>query len=272
MLTEFAKYWKRNIILGFQRAGKWMGFWGKIVDVIIAMSAGKIYGQDNIILFGIITVVVAFSLYGLSGFIFTLFIVPYQEHKNLQEIVDSYPPGILNIFVGISPMRGWVRDGHNDIQTVYLKIISLEKKKIFEFHASRVIFLQRTADMKPDLRGAEFGTVINNVRFEWDDGKEFSTLLPDSTKEILIAELDIEKGYPTFGKAKLLPPEGKKPSIYEIVIRFKGKLDGEHEFAYYDYRTELYCHPENQTLDFTERARDIPDELKAKVFFADKNQ
>jgi hypothetical protein len=198
--------------------------------------------------------------------------VPEEIYNEQREIIDSYLPSQLNIFVGSSPMKGWIREGNKDIRTSYLTVISMEKKKIVEFHADRVEFLQRTADMKADIRGAMFGSALNNVRFEWENGQVFTNLIPGDRDELLITEFDPEMGYPVFAQPKLSAPDCNKPSIYEISIQFKGKREGDNDFAYYDYRTEIYCHPEYKILDFAENSPDIPEELKSKVFFANKKK
>jgi hypothetical protein len=185
-----------------------------------------------------------------------------------REIQEIQTPSQLNIFVGRSPMKGWIREDDVDIQTAYLAVISHEKRKIVEFHASRLELLQRTADMKPDIRGATFGSGVNNFRFMWGDGEIFTELIPGEKKELLITEFDSGVGYPVFGQPMLNAPEGKKPSIYEIYIQFIGKLEGENDFSYYNYRTEIYCHPEYQILNFAEKSPDIPEELKSKVLFS----
>ena len=272
MLNEFAKYWKQNFLFGFERAWKSMGFVGKAMDVIIAMTVGKIYGQDNAILIGIITIVTIFAIYGLYGVIFTLFIVPFQENKKQQEIIDSYPPEKLNIFVGPSPMVGWQIEDNVDIRTTYLRVISMEKKKIIEFHATKLELLQRTGEMKQDNRGIRFGYALDNFRFEWSSGNVFIELIPGDKTELLISKLDPKIGYPVFGEPMSCASDGKRPSIYEVYIQFKGKREGETDFAYYNYRTELFCYPEHNILDFAADAPDIPNDLKLKVFFAKKDK
>jgi hypothetical protein len=205
-------------------------------------------------------------------FIIGIYKVPAEMHYEQQKIIDSFPPDKLNIFVGSSPFKGWLVEDDVDIHTAYLKVISREKKKIVEFHARRIEFLQRTADMKPDIRGAMFGAGLNNVRFEWENGEVFTEMIPGDAADILIGKLDPRIGYPIFGQSETAAPNGARPSIYEVYIQFKGKREGETDFAYYNYRTELYCHPEYNILDFAEYADDIPRDLKPKVLFTNKEQ
>jgi len=219
-------------------------------------------------------------LWGAINIFFFLIVLPYirfwvipeEIYNEQREVIDSHIHSELNIFVGPSPMKGWIREGNKDIRTVYLAVISNEKKKIIEFHADRIEFLQRTADMKSDIRGAMFGSGLNNVRFEWENEQIFTSLIPGDRDELLIAEFDPEIEYPVFAQPKLSAPDCKKPSIYEISIQFKGKREGDTDFAYYNYRTEIYCHPEYQILDFAESSPDIPEQLKSKVFFANKGR
>lgn len=215
----------------------------------------------------------------ISGFIFFVgfatwhFFVLQNEIRNLKkEIQEIQTPSQLDIFVGPSPMKGWIREDNIDIQTAYLAVISLEKRKIVEFHARRLELLQRTSDMKPDIRGATFGSGVTSFRFLWADDKISTELLPGDKKELLISELNPMVGYPVFGQPQSNPPDRKNPSIIEVYVQFIGKLEGENDFAYYNYRTEIYCHPENQILDFAEHSPDIPEELKSKVLFSSNSQ
>lgn len=204
--------------------------------------------------------------------IWLFFSIPSELYNEQAQIINSRAPKRLDIFVGTSPMKGWLVDGNNDIRTAYLTVINRENKKLVEFHAKRLELLQRTAAMKPNLRGAMFGSGVSNFRFEWDNGDVFTEIIPGDKDELLIAELNVEIGYPVFGESKTpAPNDGDVPSIYEVRIRFKGKREGETYFSYYDYLTEIYCHTENEILDFAEMSPDIPLELKEKVLFEKKD-
>ncbi len=206
---------------------------------------------------------VAIILTPFAALVNSVKIAALRDEKQ-REIIDNQSPKKLNLTVGASPMKGW--HGEKNVHTVYLTVISHENKKIVEFHAKRLELLQRTANMKPDLRGATFGHAVPNFRFLWEKGAVFTELIPGDRDELLIAELDPELGYPVFGQPKASTSNSDEPSIYEVYLRFKGKFEGEDEFAYYDYRTEIYCHPAYEVLDFAD-APDIPDELKTKVLF-----
>jgi len=73
-----------------------MGVGGKIVDIIIAVAVGFIIGQENIWVIGLITVLVAFAIFGLLSLFFALFIIPFQESrkqenktKNLESEIEE---------------------------------------------------------------------------------------------------------------------------------------------------------------------------------------
>lgn len=104
--------------------------------------------------------------------------IPAEIYHEQRKIIDNFPPSQLDIFVGPSPIKGWIYENNKDIQTAYLTIISREKKKIVEFHATRLELLQRISDMKPDLRGATFGSGLNNVRFVWENESVFVEVFP----------------------------------------------------------------------------------------------
>jgi len=96
MTETFTNYWKRNLGLGARGAWDWMGVGGKIVDIIIAVAVGFIIGQENIWVIGLITVLVAFAIFGLLSLFFALFIIPFQESrkqenktKNLESEIEE---------------------------------------------------------------------------------------------------------------------------------------------------------------------------------------
>jgi len=199
-----------------------------------------------------------------------LYRVPAEIDNEQRELINSHMPNQLNVFVGQAFLPGsrWRIDGEKLVHKTCLTVISQEKKKILEFHATRLELLQRTEDMKPEIRGYIFGSVENNFRFCWKNGEVFTEIIPGDRDELLLAELDPVDGYPVFGKSKTSSIHGKKPSIYELYIQFKGRRNGEDDFAYFNYRTEIYCHPENNILDFADDSPDILDNLKSKIFFA----
>ena len=224
--------------------------------------------------YGIASILGSLSLFAIL-FLAALWRTPAEMHYNQQKVIESFPPNQLNIFVGLAPglnFNRWYIKDDVVIHIACLTVISHEKKKIVEFHATRLELLQRTSDMKPDIRGSLFGTVEKNLRFAWKNGEIFTELIPGDQDELVLAELNPKDGYPVFGRSKISSHEGKKPSIYEVYIQLKGKREGEMDFAYYNYRTEIYCHPENNILDFVEDSIDIPDDLKPKIFFANKEQ
>jgi hypothetical protein len=250
-----------------------------IVNGVAYLVFRRLWGTDTanqqILGFCIGTVSLEFVLLGILLFFWRFYDVPEEIYNEQRKTIDSRIPNQLNIFVGPSPMRGWKmlwKKRERDIRTVYLTVISKETKKIVEFHATRLELLQRTADMEPNLRGATFGPGVNNFRFQWENEDVFTSLIPGDKGELLIAELNLTDGYPVFGQPKSSPLDSDKPSIYEVYIQFRGKLEGETDFGYYNYRTEIYCHPENGILEFVEFVSNIPDELKSKVLFSNRNQ
>lgn len=103
MVKRYINYWKHNFIFGAQRAWKWLGVFGLIIDAIIALLTGFALGQKNALLISLITVGIALALYILLTLIFTFLVVPFQEYSKLEKIIKNYkkkgkePPEIYNL-------------------------------------------------------------------------------------------------------------------------------------------------------------------------------
>jgi hypothetical protein len=103
MIKKFNQFWRRNFSLGIQRAWKWLGVLGRIIGAAISLLVGLIIGQENIILISAITLSVVLVLYMLTILVFSIFIVPFQEHSKLERVVNNYkkkgkePPEILRL-------------------------------------------------------------------------------------------------------------------------------------------------------------------------------
>ncbi len=223
---------------------------------------------DDTILSVLFVEIMAAILYFLYMWIFG---IPKEIYYEQIKFIESYNPNRLNIFVGTNGIKRKISSNEYSfgIQTASLIVINQEAKKITEFHATRHELLYRTEKTETGVRGNVFGINIMNFRFEWEDGKTITEILPGETDNLLIATFDPSVGYPVFGEAKVFPHKSDIPSIYEIHIQFVGKLEGETEFRYYDYIEELYFHPQDGILDFAENAinTDMPEKLKPKVLF-----
>lgn len=102
-MKKYNQYWSRNFALGAQRAWKWLGVLGRITGAIISLVAGLILGQENAILITAITLGIVLALYLITMLVFSIIIVPFQEHSKLERIVGNYkkkgkePPEIFKL-------------------------------------------------------------------------------------------------------------------------------------------------------------------------------
>lgn len=112
MFKTFINHWKHNFVLGAKRSWEWMGVGGKIVDIIIAVGVGFIIGQTNIWIIGLITIIVAFSLYGFLSLVWAVFIVPFQESEKYKREINKLQARDWSSVIDISPEVRVLKEGN----------------------------------------------------------------------------------------------------------------------------------------------------------------
>lgn len=266
---NFWKFWWENIKAGFTNFTKKVGTIGLLLDISISLIIAINHGDDFL---ETLLILIASTLLGFIGFglLYSLFIQPADSFRSLLVAVEQYSPHRLNISVGPSPYKGKVGD-----QGVFLFIISHEDKKILDFRAKKLLLCQRDTSTREDSRGNEFGSGIANFHFSWSNDYEYTELMPGAQEELEVAKiLESRDMYPEFGLPHAKPPNSEKPSIYDVEIRFIGKLEGEERYSSFDYRSEILYIPNSfiPQFEFIERMRDVPENLKNKVYTLARNE
>ena len=263
---EVIKYWWRNIKEGYKIFLKIFGWEGYVFDAVIALVCSFILGNnffEGVVIF-ILAIIIVFLVFGLF---YSVICHPYYEYNDLQSKVAKISPDKLNISVDSSPFTGDVGE-----QGVYLYVINHEKRKILDLRAKKISLCQRDASTDIDFRGNEFGFGFSEFRFSWSNGLDLTELLPGDQEELEIAKIiDSQEIYPEFGIQHSKPPNTDRPSIYDVEIRFIGKLDGETSYSLFDYRGEILFVPISfwSTFEFIEHLRDVPEELRDQVYFSE---
>jgi hypothetical protein len=164
MERTFSNYWKRNFVLGMRRSWEWMGVGGKILDIIIAVTAGFVLGQENIWTIGLITVLVAFAIYGLVSLFFALFIVPFQESRIQDVQIEKHSKEIRHLKKQVRELKDKLEIKEVEAN---VKIEEFLQDEYEEPHLSLKIINHETVDL---LRC--YGTLISLKRVYSDENSE----------------------------------------------------------------------------------------------------
>lgn len=260
---KFGKFWWENITEGYKNFSKKIGVIGYIIDIIIAIAISIIVGEDlgeSVLILFFATIIV----FATIGFLYAIFIQPFDNFKKLLSKAEKNSPNILHISVGPSIYKGEVGN-----QKVCLYVISHEDKKILDFRAKKISLCQRDATTNEDYKGNEFGFANTNFHFAWSNEFDYTEMLPGAQDELEVARIfESTEYYPEFGLPHSKPPNTDKPSIYDVEIRFIGKLEGEISYRLFDYRGEILYMPNSfySIFEFIENLSDVPEELQNKVF------
>jgi hypothetical protein len=172
----FIKYWKTNFILGARSAWRWMGPWGKFMDLIIAGIAGFIIGQNNVLKILETTLVVVFAIYGFISILFAMFIVPFQESvkqarekESQKKSIEILRSKLFADWKGVS-FDIWRPLGRNDGTIAGLQITNHKSGTITECQAKLIeaYYLENGKYLPYNAKNVMFPVVLqwagNNVR------------------------------------------------------------------------------------------------------------
>lgn len=260
-------FWKENLLAGFRNAWEWMGVRGFILDILVAATIALILGQnagEAVLVFALVVL----GIYALLSLYFGLFVIPFERYQSQERIIAQRIPEQLDIFVGPSPLWGIINEQGNRVPQALLAVISREKKKIVELHAVRTELLERTALTPADIRGKTFMSGWRTFYFAWQNNEKFIELLPGDTFQLLLGEFDLDVGRPVFGIERFHSPSFRHQAIYEVHVRFKGKLEGDTDFRYFDYQDELLCDPNVPAFEFAKNSAGIPKDLEEKIYLS----
>lgn len=236
MAARFINYWKNNFALGAQRSWKWLGCWGKIMDLIIAVAVGYLVSQDDLVKFGVVSVLVAFTMYCLITITFAVFIVPFQESAKLESENESQRKQISRFVkkfqrekvkttrIEIIPREDFPHRDHEDqYYYAYLEISNGEDSDLLDCYAnltSLSIKIPGTQEWGNYLDWVTGGGT-NELVFPKFDIKEQKRVRRKNIERIDIAKWKVG-GQPTFIFA-----DGKQESTPEKRIYIEVSLNGE---------------------------------------------
>jgi hypothetical protein len=236
MEVSFIKYLKTNFSIGMRRSWVWMGGIGRIMDVMIAAIVGKVLGQNDVVKIGIITVVVALTIYVFVSIVFAVFVVPFQESIKQEREKESQKKTISRFIkqferdktkttkIEITPREDVPHlDDADQYYYAYLEIYNGEDSDLLDCYANLTelsINIHDTQEWGNYLDWVTGGGT-NELIFPKFDAKDQKRVRRKNKERIDIAKWKPE-AYPIF-----LFVDGKEETIPEKRIYIEVSLNGE---------------------------------------------
>lgn len=283
-LQEFFPLWRDGFRL-------WIGggTWGQFVtSLVFTIGAPFLYLYFNEVVIAIenLRELAVAVFIGLFWYIFIAVITYiganiklYDKQKQLiqkkagdiNKLEDILQSKTLNLMV--EPGNDIVVDVGGGVPNVTLKldVINKELKKIVEMEAYLTRVDQITEELPEDWSFTNSITSFRTQKLEWKNKKYLVDLTPGFPESFIkIVSLDcsipkvtfINDGYP------VTIPVLQKDALYNIKVHFKGKLEGETNYRFFDYETVFACAPRNSQIDFLLRGKDnpnMPDWLRERM-------
>ena len=219
----------------------------------------------------LIYLLIAIVIFGLI-FPFIFLSEAAKIHYTQKKIITERLPDQLVLSVERTPNILFTKDEKRE-KVAALFITSREKKKIIELRA--LINFEHFYYVADRGYVGETGYQLNTPLFWEGEGsptKEIE-LRPDTGKVVIICELLLAKKNGSANDFLALMEIDPTPissrfgeeSIFQIKIRFQGKLEGEYDFRTFHFEDVVYTKPQDQRILFLDNAEksypDIPNKL-----------
>ena len=148
----------------------------------------------------------------------------------------------------VEPGNDIVVDAGGGIPDVTLKldVINNELKKIVELEAYLTRVDQITEDLPEDWYFTNSITSFRTQKLEWKNKKylvDLTSGFPESFVKIVSLDCSIPKVTFINDGRPFSNPILQKDALYSIRVHFKGKLEGETDYRFFDYETIFACSP-----------------------------
>jgi hypothetical protein len=224
--------------------------------LFLLIIGGMEFAVENMVL--VFAPILLIEGLGFLGYLIFLFFnkIPEEIYLEQKKIIEERLPNELALDI----KRGTnllTRDG-KDVIGITLLVTNREKKKIVEFQA--LVNFEHFYLVKDRDSVRQTGYEWNKPLFWIGDGQEADLteieLRPDTQKVVAVSELqDMQTNNGEAIRLTLIccnptitSLEFAEESIYQVKIRFQGKLEGEYDFRTFHYEVIFYAKPENQRM------------------------